>query len=142
MVRLGRDPRGPGVPTFSPRPPNGRSGFTADAWKVRSPLPEQWESTFRLHAAPLMDKPVDRIASGDVLRCLVLIWTTKPAAAWKDRHRIAAVFRCCIGRNYRPGNPVDRAVAAPPRVNGTGPEHYRALSHSRRRCSVSVSDLR
>ena len=45
----------------------------------------------------------------------------------KARHRISAVFRWCIGRNYRPDNPVDRAVAALPRVNGTGPEHYRAL---------------
>ena len=74
-----------------------------------------------------MDKPVDRITSADVLRCLSPIWTSKPAAGQKARNRIAAVFRWCIGRNHRPDNPVDRAVAALPRVNGSGTEHYRAL---------------
>ena len=92
-------------------------------------MPEQWESTFRLHAAPLLDKPVDRITSADVLGCLAPIWNSKPGAARKARHRIAAVFRWCIGRNHRPDNPVDRAVVALPRANGNAPRHYRALPH-------------
>ena len=45
------------------------------------------------------------------------------------RHRIATVFRWCIGRNYRRDNPVDRAVAALPKGNGSGPRHHRALPH-------------
>ena len=126
-VRLGQDPRGGrGVPTFADAAERTIE-LHRDAWKAGSPLPEQWESTFRLHAAPLLDKPADRITSADVLRCLTPIWNSKPAAGRKARHRISAVFRWCIGRNYRPDNPVDRAVAALPRVNGTGPEHYRAL---------------
>ena len=92
-------------------------------------MPEQWESTFRLHAAPLPDKPVDRITSADVLGCLAPIWNSKPGAARKARHRIAAVFRWCIGRNHRADNPVDRAVVALPRANGNAPRHYRALPH-------------
>ncbi len=128
MVRLGRDPRGRGVPTFA-EAAERTIRLHRESWKAGSPLPEQWESTFRLHAAPLLDKPVDRITSADVLRCLSPIWSSKPSAARKARHRIAAVFRWCIGRNYRPDNPVDRAVAALPKANGNGPRHHRALPH-------------
>ena len=128
MVRLGRDPRGRGVPTFA-EAAERTIRLHRESWKAGSPLPEQWESTFRLHAASLLDKPVDRITSADVLRCLSPIWSSKPAAARKARHRIAAVFRWCIGRNYRPDNPVDRAVAALPKANGNGPKHHRALAH-------------
>ena len=100
-----------------------------EAWKVGSPLPERWESTFRLHAAPLLQKPVDRITSADVLRCLTSIWNSKPAAVQKAQHRITAVFRWCIGRNYRPDSPVDRAVVALPKANGHTTTHHRALPH-------------
>ena len=129
-VRLGQDPRGRGVPTFA-EAAERIIELHRDAWKAGSPLPEQWESTFRLHAAPLLDKPVDRITRADVLRCLTPIWNSKPAAARKARHRIAAVFRWCIGRNYRPNNPVDRAVEALPKANGNGPSHHRALPHGK-----------
>ncbi len=93
-VRLGQDPRGRGVPTFAVAAERTIE-LHRDSWKAGSPLPEQWESTFRLHAARLLDKPVDRITSADVLRCLSPIWNSKPAAARKARHRIAAVFRWC-----------------------------------------------
>ncbi|MXW67661.1 MAG: tyrosine-type recombinase/integrase [Gemmatimonadales bacterium] len=128
-VLLGQDPRGRGVPTFA-EAAERTIELHREAWKEGSPLPEQWESTFRLHAAPLLDKRVDRIESADVLRCLSPIWNSKPAAARKARHRIAAVFRWCIGRNYRPDNPVDRAVEALPKVNGNTTSHHRALPHS------------
>ncbi len=127
-VRHGGDPRGCGVPTFA-EAVERTIELHRDGWKAGSPLPEQWESTFRLHAAPLMDKPVDRITSADVLACLAPIWNSKPGAARKARHRIAAVFRWCIGKNLRPDNPVDRAVLALPRANGNAPRHYRALPH-------------
>ena len=127
-VRLGRDPRGRGIPTFG-EAAKRTIEVHREAWKAGSPLPEQWESTFRLHTAPLLDKPVDRITSADVLRCLTPIWNSKPAAARKARHRITAVFRWCIGRNYRPDNPVDRAVEALPKVNGHTTTHHRALPH-------------
>ena len=111
MVRLGQDPRGRGVPTFA-EVADRTIKLHRDTWKAGSPLAEQWASTFRLHAAPLLDKRVDRITSADVLRCLSPIWTSKPAAARKARNRIAAVFRWCIGRNYRLDNPVDQAVVS------------------------------
>ena len=127
-VLHGDDPRRRGVPTFA-EAAERTIELHRDGWKAGSPLPEQWTSTFRLHAAPLLDKPVDRITSADVLGCLAPIWNSKPGAARKARHRISAVFRWCIGRNHRPDNPVDRAVVALPRVNGNAPRHYRALPH-------------
>ena len=127
-VRHGGDPRGRGVPTFA-EAAERTIELHRDGWKAGSPLPQQWESTFRLHAVPLLDKPVDRITSADVLGCLAPIWTSKPGAARKARHRISAVFRWCIGKNLRPDNPVDRAVVALPRANGNAPRHYRALPH-------------
>ena len=128
-VRLGQDPRGRGVPTFG-EAAKRTIELHRDSWKQGSPLPQQWESTFRLHAALLLDKPVDGITSADVLGCLSPIWNTMPAAARKAKHRIAAVFRWSIGRNYRQDNPVDRAVAALPKQNGGAGGHHRALLHA------------
>ena len=124
----GGDPRGRGVPTFA-EAAERTIKLHRDGWKAGSGMAEQWAATFRLHAGPLRDKPVDRITSADVLACLAPIWTSKPGAAKKARHRIAAVFRWCIGKNLRPDNPVDRAVVALPRANGNAPRHYRALPH-------------
>ena len=127
-VRHGCDPCGRGVPTFA-EAAERTTELHRDAWKAGSPLPKQWESTFRLHAAPLLDKPVDRIMSADVLGCFGPIWNSKPGAARKALNRIAVVFRWCIGKNLRPDNPVDGAVAALPRANGNAQKHYRALPH-------------
>ena len=52
-----------------------------------------------------------------------------PTAARKAKHRISAVFRWSIGRNYRRDNPVDRAVAALPKANENTGSHHRALPH-------------
>jgi len=127
-VLRGRDPRGRGVPTFA-EAARRTIELHRDSWKAGSPLPQQWESTFRLHAAPLLDTQVDRITSADVLACLGPIWNSMPTAARKAKHRIAAVFRWSIGRNYRRDNPVDRAVAALPKPNGGAASHHRALPH-------------
>ncbi|MDE2773514.1 MAG: tyrosine-type recombinase/integrase [Gemmatimonadota bacterium] len=127
-VRHGGDPRGRGVPTFA-EAARQTIELHRDGWKAGSPLPLQWESTFRLHATPLLEMPVDRITSADVLACLAPIWNSKPGAARKARNRISAVFRWCMGNNLRPDNPVERAAVALPRANGNAPRHYRALPH-------------
>ena len=127
-VRHGGDPRGRGVPTFA-EAAEGTIKLHRDGWKAGSPLADQWAATFRTYAVPLLGMPVDRITSADVLACLAPVWTAKPAAARKARNRISAVFRLCIGRNYRPDNPVDQAVVALPKANGNVPQHYRALPH-------------
>ena len=127
-VRHGGDPRGGGS-RRSPRRPNAPSSCTATAGRPGARWPRTGPATFRLYAAPLLDRPVDRITSADVLACLAPMWTSKPTAARKARNRISAVFRWCIGRNLRPDNPLDRAVVALPRTNGSTPTHLRALPH-------------
>ncbi len=127
-VRHGGDPRGHGVPTFA-EAVERTIELHRDSWKVGGTVAKEWAATFRVHAVPLLDKPVDRITSADVLACLAPIWASKPAAARRAKRRFSAVFRWCVGKNLRPDDPVDRAVAALPRVNGYAPTHYRALPH-------------
>ena len=76
-----------------------------------------------------IDGRLTSIGLGPYPEVTLAIWNSRPAAAWKARHRIAAVFRWCIGRNYRRDNPVDRAVAALPKANGNAAKHHRALPH-------------
>ena len=127
-IGQGVDPRGSGVPTFR-EAAEETIRLHAESWKAGSPLPREWHSTFRLYATPIRDKPVDRITSGDVLACLRPVWNVKPAAARKARNRLRAAFRWCVGQGYISTNPVDRAVAALPKVNGNGTTHHRALPH-------------
>ena len=125
-IGQGVDPRGGGVPTFR-EAAEETIRLHAESWKAGSPLPGEWHSTLRLYATPIRDKPVDRITSGDVLACLRPVWNVKPAAARKARNRLRAAFRWCVGQGYISTNPVDRAVAALPKVNGNGTTHHRAL---------------
>ena len=111
------------------KPPKRRSGYTPNRGKPARRCPGEWHSTFRLYATPIRDKPVDRITSGDVLACLRPVWNVKPAAARKARNRLRVAFRWCVGQGYISTNPVDRAVAALPKVNGNGTTHHRALPH-------------
>ena len=127
-IGQGVDPRGGGVPTFR-EAAEETIRLHAESWKAGSPLPGEWHSTLRLYATPIRDKPVDRITSGDVLACLRPVWNVKPAAARKARNRLRAAFRWCVGQGYISTNPVDRAVAALPKVNGNGTTHHRALPH-------------
>ena len=127
-IGQGVDPRGGGVPTFR-EAAEETIRLHAESWKAGSPLPGEWHSTFRLYATPIRDKPVDRITSGDVLACLRPVWNVKPAAARKARNRLRVAFRWCVGQGYISTNPVDRAVAALPKVNGNGTTHHRALPH-------------
>ena len=128
-IGQGVDPRGGGVPTFR-EAAEETIRLHAESWKAGSPLPGEWHSTLRLYATPIRDKPVDRITSGDVLACLRPVWNVKPAAARKARNRLRAAFRWCVGQGYISTNPVDRAVAALPKVNGNGTTHHRALPHA------------
>ena len=134
-IGQGVDPRGGGVPTFR-EAGEETIRLHAESWKAGSPLPGEWHSTFRLYATPIRDKPVDRITSGDVLACLRPVWNVKPAAARKARNRLRAAFRWCVGQGYISTNPVDRAVAALPKVNGNGTTHHRAC----RRFAVRLPD--
>ena len=77
----------------------------------------QWLSTLVTYAFPLLGKrPVDEIASGEVLEALLPIWNAKPETARRVRQRMRLVFDWAIARQYRTAaNPVDALRAAMPK---------------------------
>ena len=82
-----------GIPTFGEMADDVRetlsAGFRNEKHKA------QWKSTLETYAAPLRAKPVDTIATDDVLAVLKPIWTTKAETASRVRGRIEKVLAVC-----------------------------------------------
>ena len=127
-VRHGGDPRGRGSPR-SPRPPNGRLPSTATRGKPGARFPTS-----------------GRPRSGSMRRrSWTSRWTgSRARTCWGASHRsgrrspaprarlVTGSRRSSVGASVATtarDNPVDRAVAALPKMNGTATKHYRALPH-------------
>jgi integrase len=63
----------------------------------------QWKSTLESYAAPLRAKPVDTIATDDVLAVLKPIWTQKAETASRVRGRIEKVLDAAKAKGFREG---------------------------------------
>jgi hypothetical protein len=63
----------------------------------------QWKSTLETYAAPLRAKPVDTVATNDVLAVLKPIWTTKAETASRIRGRIEKVLDAAKAKGLRDG---------------------------------------
>jgi integrase len=63
----------------------------------------QWKSTLQTYAGPLRAKPVDIIATDDVLAILKPIWTTKAETASRVRGRIEKVLDAAKAKGFREG---------------------------------------
>src|ERR1700682_5983913 len=63
----------------------------------------QWKSTLETYAAPLRARPVDTIATNDVLAVLKPIWTTKAETASRVRGRIEKVLDAAKAKGFRGG---------------------------------------
>src|SRR3954452_16685269 len=63
----------------------------------------QWKSTLETYAAPLRAKPVDSIATEDVLAVLKPIWTEKAETASRLRGRIEKVLDAAKAKGFRDG---------------------------------------
>jgi integrase len=63
----------------------------------------QWKSTLETYAAPLRPKPVDAIATDDVLAVLKPIWTTKAETASRVRGRIEKILDAAKAKGFRNG---------------------------------------
>jgi integrase len=81
----------------------------------------QWKSTLETYAVPLRAKPVDTIATDDVLAVLKPIWTTKAETASRVRGRIEKVLDAAKAKGFREGeNParwrghLDHLLPRPP----------------------------
>src|ERR1700738_4924306 len=90
-----------GIPTFGEMADNVRetlsAGFRNEKHKA------QWKSTLETYAAPLRAKPVDTIATDDVLAVLKPIWTTKAETASRVRGRIEKVLDAAKAKGFREG---------------------------------------
>lgn len=113
--------RDDGIPTFRELADDVRetlaAGFRNEKHKA------QWKSTLETYAAPLRSKPVDLIATDDVLAVLKPIWTTKPETASRVRGRIEKVLDAAKAKGFRHGeNParwrghLDHLLARPSKL--------------------------
>lgn len=73
------------------------AGFRNDKHKA------QWRMTLQNYAAPLRGKPVDTVATDDVLAVLKPIWSDKPETASRLRGRIEKVLDAAKAKGYRSG---------------------------------------
>jgi integrase len=89
------------IPTFGEMADDVRetlaAGFRNEKHKA------QWKSTLETYAAPLRGKPVDTIATDDVLSVLKPIWTTKAETASRVRGRIEKVLDAAKAKGFRSG---------------------------------------
>jgi integrase len=94
---------------------------------------QQWENTLATYVyGELGDLPVSAIDTGDVVRVLEPIWTTKPETASRVRGRIEAVLDAAKVRGFRDGpNPAqwrgNLALLLPPRAKVRKVVHHPAL---------------
>lgn len=90
-----------GIPTFGDMADDVRetlsAGFRNEKHKA------QWKSTIETYAAPLRAKPVDTIATDDVLGVLKPIWTIKAETASRVRGRIEKVLDAAKAKGFRDG---------------------------------------
>ena len=90
-----------GIPTFGEMADDVRetlsAGFRNEKHKA------QWKSTLETYAAPLRAKPVDTIATDDLLAVLKPIWTAKAETASRVRGRIEKVLDAAKAKGFRDG---------------------------------------
>jgi integrase len=90
-----------GVPTFGEMADDVRATLSAGFRNEKHKA--QWKSTLETYAAPLRDKPVDTIATDDVLAVLRPIWTTKAETASRVRGRVEKVLDAAKAKGFRDG---------------------------------------
>jgi integrase len=90
-----------GIPTFGEMADDVRemlsAGFRNEKHKA------QWKSTLETYALPLRARPVDTIATDDVLAVLKPIWTAKAETASRVRGRIEKVLDAAKAKGFRDG---------------------------------------
>jgi integrase len=114
------------------------TGFRNDKHKA------QWRMTLLNYAGPLRSKPVDTLATEDVLAVLKPIWTEKPETASRVRGRIEKVLDAAKAKGHRAGeNParwrghLDHLLPKPLKLTRG---HHRAMPYDE--VAAFVSQLR
>jgi integrase len=91
-----------GIPTFGEVADEVREALSAGFRNEKHKA--QWKSTLETYAASLRSKPVDTIATDDILSVLKPIWTTKAETASRVRGRIEKVLDAAKARGFRGGD--------------------------------------
>jgi len=89
------------IPTFGAMADDVREALSAGFRNEKHKA--QWKSTLETYAAPLRTRPVDTIATDDVLAVLKPIWTTKAETASRVRGRIEKVLDAAKAKGFRSG---------------------------------------
>lgn len=118
-----------GVPTFAQAVEKVHDEHKA-TWK-NAKHAQQWINTLQTYACPhLGTKPVDQIATPDVLKALAPIWLTKPETARRVRQRIGTVMDWAKAAGHRAGdNPVEGVAKGLPKQTDRD-EHHMALAYA------------
>jgi integrase len=90
-----------GIPTFGEVADEVREALSAGFRNEKHKA--QWKSTLENYAAPLRGKPVDTIATDDVLAVLKPIWASKAETASRVRGRIEKVLDAAKAKGFRNG---------------------------------------
>ena len=91
----------------------------------------QWIATLEAHAFPFIgDKPVNKIETGDILRILLPIWTSKQETARRVLQRIRTIIDHAAAAGHRSGeNPCRIAAIGLPRQTEVV-KHHAALPYA------------
>ena len=105
-VAQGRNPieerkRDGGIPTFGEIADDVREALSAGFRNNKHKA--QWKTTLETYAAPLRTKPVDTIATDDVVAVLKPIWLKKAETASRLRGRIEKVLDAAKAKGFRDG---------------------------------------
>jgi integrase len=135
MARRGEDPLAERrreritVPTFEEA---AKKVHTSHANAFRNKKHKaQWLASLAADVFPVFGKrPVNAVDSGDVLKALSPIWTTKPETARRLKQRIRVVLDWARASGFRSGdNPVDGITKVLPKMRSL-PSHHAALPYA------------
>lgn len=134
MALEGEDPRARDkVPTFrelAEKVIEGRRSRWTDAERREHRRSEhQWRRSLEMHAAPLLDRPVDVITTSEVIRALEKVWQEHPETGRRVLGRVREVMAKAVAHGHRTSNPaLDAPAGLPPQPN-TPVEHVPSTPH-------------
>ena len=128
LVRKGIDPRTSQSPALA-------QGLEAvlkirrSSWSDKEESERQWRSSMRDYAGAIMDRPVNAIVAGDVLKVVEKDWEVKRETMRRVLSRLSIIFDWAVTKGYRSENPCDAILAVLPK-NGASKKHHAAMPHA------------
>ena len=135
MALEGEDPRARDkVPTFrelAEKVMEGRRSRWTDAERREHRRSEhQWRRSLEMHAAPLLDRPVDVITTREVIRALEKVWQEHPETGRRVLGRVREVMAKAVAYGHCTSNPAFDAPAGLPPQPNTPVVHVPSTPHA------------